>query len=102
MYRFACPVQGEVHVLLSAFRSIAQLPGTAHPALFRVRFGCDCGEQHDGLLTHTSLDLMPLGLGTGELEAVTADRIKRGAWPWSFFATRRSSRVPCSRPRSRC
>jgi hypothetical protein len=99
-YAFPCPVQGETHVLLSAFRSIEQLPGAAHPAVFRVRFGCGCGGEHEGLLTHGELDWAPLGLGAGEflnlmtshldpldgeLEAVTADHIGRGEWPWSFF-----------------
>jgi hypothetical protein len=56
MYAFACPARGEVHVRLSAFRSIEQLPGTAHPTVFRVRFDCDCGEEHDGLLMHEELD----------------------------------------------
>ena len=84
-YAFACPVRGETHVLLSAFRSIEQLPGAAHPAVFRVRFGCDCGEEHDGLLTHEALDWAPLGLCTAELEAVAARHIRRGEWPWSFF-----------------
>jgi hypothetical protein len=99
-YAFACPVRGEAHVLLSAFRSIEQLPGAAHPAVFRVRFDCGCGEEHDGLLTHEELDWAPLGLGTGEfLNLMTARRepvgaelgefaavhIKRGEWPWSFF-----------------
>jgi len=41
-YAFACPTRGETHVLLSAFRSIEQLPGASHPAVFRVRFDCDC------------------------------------------------------------
>ena len=99
-YAFACPVRGETHVLLSAFRSIEQLPGAAHPAVFRVRFDCDCGEEHDGLLTHEELDLGPLGLHAGtfldlgsarpvavgaELGDLAAVHIKRGAWPWSFF-----------------
>jgi hypothetical protein len=99
-YAFACPVRGETHVPLSAFRSIEQLPGAAHPAVFRVRFDCGCGEEHDGLLTHGELDWAPLGLDAGEfLNLMTArlDRvgtelgelaalhIKRGEWPWSFF-----------------
>ena len=72
-YAFACPVRGETHVLLSAFRSIEQLPGAAHPAVFRVRFGCACGEEHDGLLTHEELDWAPLGLGQGDfLNLMTA------------------------------
>ena len=85
---------------LSAFRSIEQLPGAAHPAVFRVRFECGCGEDHDGLVTHEELDWAPLGLAAGEflnlmtsrIEAVGAElgdlaasRIEAGEWPWSFF-----------------
>jgi hypothetical protein len=99
-YAFACPVRGETRVLLSAFRSIEQLPGAAHPAVFRVRFECDCGDEHDGLLTHEELDWAPLGLEAGgflnlmtarldpvgsELGELAAGHIKRGEWPWSFF-----------------
>jgi hypothetical protein len=108
-YGFACPAWGETHVLLSAFRSIEQLPGASHPAVFRVRFDCACGEEHDGLLTHDELDWAPLGLGGGEaflnlmtarLEHVSTElaelaalHIKRGEWPWSFFC------YPEERPR---
>src|SRR5690349_1734255 len=107
-YAFACPVQGETHVLLSAFRSIEQLPGAAHPAVFCVRFECGCGEEHDGLVTHEELDWAPLGLVAGEfLNLMTAEldpvgcelgelaavHIKRGEWPWSFFC------YPEERPR---
>jgi hypothetical protein len=107
-YAFACPTRGETHVLLSAFRSIEQLPGAAHPAVFRVRFGCGCGEDHDGLLTHEDLDWAPLGLDAGEFLNLMTDRldpagaelgelaaghIKRGEWPWSFFC------FPEERPR---
>jgi len=99
-YAFACPVRGETHVPLSAFRSIEELPGAAHPAVFRVRFDCGCGEEHDGLLTHDDLDWAPLGFGAGEfvnlmtsrlepvaseLGDIAAARIKAGEWPWSFF-----------------
>jgi hypothetical protein len=99
-YAFACPVRGETHVPLSSFRSIEQLPGAAHPAVFRVRFDCQCGDEHDGLLTHKDLDWAPLGLGSGEflnlmtahLEPLAAEladlaavRIRSGEWPWSFF-----------------
>lgn len=93
-------MRGEAQVPLSAFRSIEQLPGAAHPAVFRVRFGCGCGEEHDGLVAHDDLDWAPLGLRAGEflnlmtsrLEPVgtelgdlAAMRIRRGEWPWSFF-----------------
>jgi hypothetical protein len=99
-YTFACPVRGETRVLLSAFRSIEQLPGAAHPAVFRVRFHCSCGEEHDGLITHEELDWAPLGLDAGdflnlmtarlepvagELGELAAVRITSGEWPWSFF-----------------
>ena len=107
-YAFACPVRGETQVPLSAFRSIEQLPGAAHPSVFRVRFDCDCGEEHDGLLTHDELDWAPLGLGAGEflnlmtarLDQVSTElgefaavHITRGEWPWSFFC------FPEERPR---
>lgn len=82
-YAFSCPVLGETHVPLSAFLSIEQLPGAAHPAIFRVRFDCACEEEHDGLLSHEELDWEPLVLGTGS--GLAALEIKRGAWPWSFF-----------------
>jgi hypothetical protein len=99
-YAFACPTRGEAHVLLSAFRSIEQLPGATHPAVFRIRFDCSCGEEHDGLLTHDELDWAPLGLDAGEflnlmtarlepagseLGELAASRIRSGEWPWSFF-----------------
>ena len=99
-YAFACPVRGETHVPLSAFRSIEQLPGAAHPSVFRVRFDCGCGSEHDGLLTHEELDWAPLGLVAGEflnlmtarldpvgaeLGELAAVHIRRGEWPWSFF-----------------
>lgn len=107
-YAFACPVRGETRVPLSAFRSIEQLPGAAHPTVFRVRFDCSCGEEHDGLLTHDDLDWAPLGLGGGaflnlmtsrlepvgaELSDLAAVRIRQGEWPWSFFC------YPEERPR---
>jgi hypothetical protein len=107
-YTFACPVRGETRVPLSAFRSIEQLPGAAHPTVFRVRFDCSCGSQHDGLVTHDDLDWTPLGLGPGEflnrmtahlepvcteLRALAALRIRQGDWPWSFFC------YPEERPR---
>ena len=68
--------------------------------MFRVRFDCGCGEEHDGLVTHDELDWAPLGLAAGEflnlmtarldpvgaeLGELAAVHIKRGEWPWSFF-----------------
>jgi hypothetical protein len=99
-YAFACPVRGETQVPLSAFLRIEELPGAAHPAVFRVRFSCSCGSEHDGLVTHEELDWSPLGLQAGEffnlmttridtvgaeLGELAAVHIKRGEWPWSFF-----------------
>jgi hypothetical protein len=100
-YTFACPGRGETRVTLSDFRELERLPGAAHPAVFRVRFACVCGEEHLGLVTHEELDWAPLGLGSDatflnlmtarvealepELAELAATRIKAGEWPWSFF-----------------
>ena len=99
-YTFACPKHGDSRVALSSFRRLERLPGASHPAVFRVRFECGCGEEHPGLVTHEELDWAPLGLGPGEflnlmtasLDPVAAELgelaaalIKRGEWPWSFF-----------------
>jgi hypothetical protein len=107
-YCFSCPVRGETLVALSAFRRIERLPGAAHPAVFRVRFACSCGDEHDGLLSHDELDWAPLGLAgaeflnlmTSRLEPLAAElgelaafRIGAGEWPWSFFC------YPEERPR---
>lgn len=107
-YCFSCPVLGETHMALSAFRRIERLPGAAHPAVFRVRFACGCGDEHDGLLSHDELDWAPLGLAgaefhnlmTSRLEPLAAElgelaafRIGAGEWPWSFFC------YPEERPR---
>ena len=108
-YTFACPGRGEASVRLSAFREVARLPGAAHPAVFRVRFACACGEDHVGLVSHDDLDWAPLGLDDGarflnlmtdrlepfdsEFVDLTIRRIKAGEWPWSFFC------YPEDRPR---
>jgi len=107
-YTFACPSLGEGRVALSNFRSIERLEGTAHPAVYRVRFACPCGDEHDGLVRHDELDWAPLGLDAGgflnlmtariepvasELSDLAATRIKAGEWPWTFFC------FPEERPR---
>ena len=108
-YTFACPAQGETSVRLSAFREVNRLPGAAHPAVFRVRFACGCGEDHLGLVSHDQLDWAPLGLDEGatflnlmtaRLEPLDSEfvdlairRIQAGEWPWSFFC------YPEERPR---
>jgi hypothetical protein len=95
-------------VSLSAFRELERLPGAAHPAVFRIRFACACGDEHVGLVAHDELDWAPLGLQEGvflnlmtarlealgdELGDLAARRIKAGEWPWSFFC------YPEERPR---
>jgi len=99
-YTFSCPRVGESRVALSAFRTLERLAGTAHPVVYRVRFQCACGDEHDGLVAHDELDWAPLGLEGGtflnlmtsrvepvaaELGELAASRIKAGEWPWSFF-----------------
>jgi hypothetical protein len=100
-YTFACPEHGETRVALSRFRRLERLPGAAHPAVFRVRFECGCGDEHPGLVSHAELDCAPLGLGSGdsflnlmtarldaleaELSDLAATKIGAGEWPWSFF-----------------
>ncbi|MGD0713790.1 MAG: hypothetical protein ABSB24_06350 [Gaiellaceae bacterium] len=107
-YTFACPRLGESRVALSAFRSLERLPGAAHPAVYRVRFACGCGGEHDGLVSHDELDWAPLGLDGGvflnlmtsrveplaaELAELAAAHVRAGEWPWSFFC------YPEERPR---
>jgi hypothetical protein len=107
-YTFACPSLGRSRVVLSDFRTIERLEGTAHPVVYHVRFACGCGDEHDGLVRHDELDWAPLGLEAGiflnlmtsrvepvagELGEVAASRIKAGEWPWTFFC------YPEARPR---
>jgi hypothetical protein len=100
-YAFSCPVRDtRVHVRLSSFRLVERLGGSAHPAVFDVRFSCPCGGEHDGLVTHGELDWAPVGApeapfwnvmtgrlesSAGELTDQAAGNIKRGRWPWCFF-----------------
>jgi hypothetical protein len=107
-YTFSCPTRGESHVTLSAFRELERLDGAAHPAVYRIRFSCPCGDDHVGFVTHDELDWAPLGLQGGvflnlltsrldtieaELGDLAARRIESGDWPWSFFC------YPEERPR---
>ena len=107
-YTFSCPHRGEAQVALSDFRTLERLDGAAHPAVYRVRFACSCGGEHDGLVGHDDLDWAPLGLEGGvflnlmtsrvepvadELGGLAALRIRAGEWPWSFFC------YPEERPR---
>jgi hypothetical protein len=100
-YTFACPAREHASVPLSAFREVERLPGAAHPAVFRVRFACACGDDHDGLLAHDDLDWAPLGVGEerefvnlmtsrtqlvgDELADLHTRLIAAGGWPWVLF-----------------
>ncbi|HEY7018509.1 MAG TPA: hypothetical protein VH297_08570 [Gaiellaceae bacterium] len=100
-YTFSCPERGEARVALSSFRRVEQLPGPAQPAVFEVEFGCACGAEHPGLVSHAELDWEPLGLSADatfvnlmtatvdpvepELADLAARRIQAGEWPWSFY-----------------
>src|SRR5579872_228677 len=107
-YTFPCPAHGEARVRLHDFRELDRLPGAAHPAVFRVRYVCACGDDHLGLVSHEELDWAPLGLQSGmflnlmtdrleplqeEFGDIAARRIGAGEWPWSFFC------YPEERPR---
>jgi hypothetical protein len=100
IYTFACPVKGAVRLPLSAFRVIDRLPGAAHPAVYKITFSCDCGDEHEGLIAHDDLDWAPLAGGdvsfvnmmtskvefvAGDLLELAATHIRAGEWPWSFF-----------------
>ena len=100
-YRLPCPTSGSCGVRLSSFREIERLPGTAHPAVYRVAFACRCGDVHTALVGHDLLDWAPLGLAepgsyvnlmtsrpdglADELSDIASSHIGRGTWPWSFF-----------------
>jgi hypothetical protein len=107
-YTFSCPTRGDVRVRLSRFLLIERLPGAAHPAVYKVRFACECEGEHEGLVAHDELDWAPLAgadvhflnLMTARLEPAAAElldvaarRIQTGEWPWSFFC------YPEERPR---
>jgi hypothetical protein len=107
-YTFACPRREHAHVALSAFRLLERLPGPVHPAVYGVRFDCDCGDEHPGLVSHGDLDWAPLGGhagpfvdlmtsrtldATAELLDAAATHLRAGEWPWSFYC------YPEGRPR---
>ena len=111
-YTLSCPRHGTARVRLSAFHRIERLAGAAHPAVYRVEFGCGCGEEHEALVSHDVLDWAPLGVDiagsflnlmtarhddlAAELARVATARIRAGEWPWSFFC------YPEDRPRPVC
>jgi hypothetical protein len=111
-YRFHCPhhPDGTLRsVALSQFRSLERLAGAAHPAVFRVEYRCDCGEDHVGLVSHDDLDYRPIGvselefrnlvtgrresLGDELLELASAE-VQRGNWPWRLYCCREAAIKP--------
>jgi hypothetical protein len=100
-YTFSCPRGRDARVPLSAFRTLERLPGAAHPAVYRIEFACECGDEHPGLIAHDDLDWAHLGTMidrtfrnlmtshddpvAAELTELAAGRIGAGEWPWSFF-----------------
>lgn len=102
-YRFHCPSMGgepAAAVSLSQFRRLERLPGASHPAVYRVRFHCPCGGEHDGLVTHGELDYGPLAASrqtfrnlvtgrdqpvAGELLDLARHHVRRGNWPWTLY-----------------
>jgi hypothetical protein len=97
-YTFACPARGEVRIPLSRFRVLERLPGAAHPAVFKITFACDCGAEHDGLVTHDELDWAPLA-GSDEvfLNVMTARLESAASASWSTSSPPTES---CPSPRS--
>jgi hypothetical protein len=112
-YRFHCPADpsgSRRTVPLSRFRSIERLQGAAHPAVFRIGYRCDCGQDHVGLVSHDDLDYRPIGgsselefrnLLTGRLESVGSEmleiagaHVKRGNWPWRLYCCNESTLKP--------
>jgi hypothetical protein len=77
LYTFACPVRGEVRLPLSAFRIIDRLPGAAHPAVYKITFSCDCGDEHEGLGAQDEVGLPRLGK-LGELLDGLVQRLRVG------------------------
>ena len=111
-YRFHCPHRppGQLRtVALSRFRSIERLPGAAHPAVFRVTYLCDCGDDHVGLVAHDDLDYGPIAATpvefrnlvtgrtepvAGELVELTRAQVQKGNWPWKLFCGREAKLKP--------
>src|SRR3990170_1757006 len=56
-YTFPCPTREEARIRLSSFRTLERLPGAAHPAVYGVRFSCNCGEVHSGLVSQEHVDV---------------------------------------------
>lgn len=110
-YRFRCPVASDATwVAVSDFRYVRRLRGAHAPAVFRIRFDCACGAQHEGLVAHDTLDLEPLAtestltffnVQTGQHELIAPEMgdiasslIRRGEWPWRFYCHPESAMRP--------
>ena len=111
-YRFHCPAapDGPLRsVPLSRFRSIERLAGAAHPAVYRVKYRCECGDDHVGLVSHDDLDYRPIGaseveftnLLTGQPEPAGMElleharlQVQRGNWPWRLYCCREAKLKP--------
>lgn len=108
-YRFSCPERESARVRVSAFRVVERLEGPRRPATYRIRFACDCGDEHWALESQDQLDVAPIGslLGTyanlmtgtldfagDELLPLAADRIRRGEWPWTMVCCREEKLRP--------
>ena len=76
---------------LSRFRVLERLPGAAHPAVFKVTFACDCGGEHEGLVTHEELDSAPLAGSDSAFLNLMTDRLELAA-PSSSTSQRGRSR----------
>ena len=61
---------------LSVVPQLEPLAGTAHPVVYRVRFACPCGDEHDGLVSHDELDWAPLGLEGGVFLNLMTSRVE--------------------------
>src|ERR671931_1158088 len=88
-YTFSCPTHGETRVRLSGFRQLEELPGAAHPTVYRVEFACGCGEEHPGLVSHDELDWAPLGLQDGVFLNLMTSRLERLHTQFGDLAARR-------------
>lgn len=110
-YRFSCPNTDEhAWVSVSGFRAVRRLRGAAAPAVFRVNYTCTCGDLHESLITHDTLDYEPLGTDTSAtfLNLLTGSRellapemgdmagtmIRQGKWPWTFYCYPESATRP--------
>ena len=78
-YTFACPRREHARVALSSFRLLERLPGATHPAVYRVRFDCGCGDEHQGLVAHDDLDWAPLGMHVGAFVDLMTSRTRDAA-----------------------